>query len=145
MGRPSNWMKEVTGRLPMRSPGAPSHPRVEEREFWALINTGMLPTEAGVMIGVAPALSGLLSSPPPGLCVVAAGRAGELSSMYSHWSKAIRKARCGVLLQPDVDYDGDLLGVKIPRQAPVALSAGRGYACVAGEATLVQTLSPDRN
>mgnify|MGYP001811113684 FL=1 len=56
MGRPSNWMKEVTGRAPMRSPGAPSHPRVKEREFWTKISTGLLPTEAGVAIGVAPVL-----------------------------------------------------------------------------------------
>src|SRR3546814_8363231 len=47
-------MKEVTGRAPMRSPGAPSHPRVKEREFWTMISTGLLPTEAGVAIGVAP-------------------------------------------------------------------------------------------
>lgn len=54
MGRPSNWMKEVTGRAPMRSPGAPSHPRVKEGEFWAKVSTRLLPTEAGIAIGVAP-------------------------------------------------------------------------------------------
>lgn len=47
-------MREVTGRAPLRSPGAPSHPRAREREFWAKISTGLLPTEAGVAIGVAP-------------------------------------------------------------------------------------------
>lgn len=40
----------------MRSPGAPSHPRVREREFWAKISTGLLPTEAGIAIGVAPVM-----------------------------------------------------------------------------------------
>ena len=38
----------------MRSPGHPGHPRAREREFWAQISTGLLPTEAGVAIGVAP-------------------------------------------------------------------------------------------
>lgn len=54
MGRPSDWMREVTGRAPMRSPGHPGHPRAREREFWAKISAGLLPTEAGVVIGVAP-------------------------------------------------------------------------------------------
>src|SRR6476660_3045108 len=30
MGRPAGWMKDLTGRSPMRSPGAPSHRREEE-------------------------------------------------------------------------------------------------------------------
>src|SRR3546814_2709755 len=47
-------MKEGRGRAPMRSPGAPSNPRVKEREFWKMISTGLLRTEAGVAIGVAP-------------------------------------------------------------------------------------------
>lgn len=54
MGRPSDWMREVTGRAPMRSPGHPGHPRARERKFWAKVSTGLLPTEAGVAIGVAP-------------------------------------------------------------------------------------------
>jgi len=54
VGRPSDWMREVTGRAPMRSPGHPGHPRAREREFWTKISTGLLPAEAGVAIGVAP-------------------------------------------------------------------------------------------
>ncbi|PKV98886.1 hypothetical protein ATK86_0916 [Nocardia fluminea] len=34
MGRPSNWMREVTGRVPMRPPGHSGHQRVVERAFW---------------------------------------------------------------------------------------------------------------
>jgi hypothetical protein len=33
LGRPAGWMKELTGRSPMKSPGAPSHRREVEREF----------------------------------------------------------------------------------------------------------------
>jgi len=54
VGRPSDRMRKVTGRAPLRSPGAPSHPRAREREFWAHIAAGLLPTEAGIAIDVAP-------------------------------------------------------------------------------------------
>ncbi|MFF0495653.1 IS30 family transposase [Nocardia aobensis] len=47
-------MREVTGRAPMRSPGAPGHQRAVERLFWDRIADGMLPTEAGVVVGVSP-------------------------------------------------------------------------------------------
>ena len=44
MGRPAGWMKSLTGRSAMKSPGAPSLRRVSEREFWRLVrarvNTG---------------------------------------------------------------------------------------------------------
>lgn len=87
------------------------------------------------------AIATLLTTERPGLCVVAAGRSADLRSMYSHWTRSVRKSRCGVLLQPDVDYDGELLGVTLPRRAPVALTVGRGYASSGGAVRLVQTAS----
>ncbi|MCA5922808.1 FtsK/SpoIIIE domain-containing protein [Curtobacterium oceanosedimentum] len=87
------------------------------------------------------AIATLLATERPGLCVVAAGRSADLRSLYSHWTRAVRKSRCGVLLQPDVDYDGELLGVTLPRRAPVALTVGRGYASSGGAVRLVQTAS----
>ncbi|MFC7623808.1 FtsK/SpoIIIE domain-containing protein [Microlunatus sp. GCM10028923] len=88
------------------------------------------------------AISGLLDAASPDLRIFAAGRSDDLRSLYSHWTKTVRKSRCGVLLQPNVDYDGELLGVTLPRRAPVAMTAGRGYACVAGGMALVQAASP---
>lgn len=88
----------------------------------------------------AQAIAGLLDACPPQVHVIAAGRADDLRSLYSHWTKSVRKSRVGVLLQPNPDYDGDLLGVSIPRRAPVALTPGRGYACLAGTPHLVQTV-----
>lgn len=87
-------------------------------------------------------IAGLLTSTNPRVCVVAAGRSGDLRSQYGHWTKKLSKARCGVLLQPDVDFDGDLLNVKIPRRAPVAMTTGRGYAGVGGGVALIQSMSP---
>ena len=40
MGRPAEWMKELTGRLPMKSPGHPSHRREVELWFWREIANG---------------------------------------------------------------------------------------------------------
>lgn len=34
MGRPAGWMRAITGREAMRSPGAPSHRREVERQSW---------------------------------------------------------------------------------------------------------------
>lgn len=88
------------------------------------------------------AIASLLAANRPGLCVIAAGRSADLRTLYSHWTKTLRKSRCGVLLQPDVDYDGELLGVTLPRRAPVALTQGRGYLGVGGAVRLVQAMSP---
>lgn len=87
-------------------------------------------------------ITSLLNAGIPGLCVIAAGRSADLRALYNHWTKVVRKSRCGVLLQPDIDFDGDLLGVTIPRRAPVAMTQGRGYACVSGALALIQSMSP---
>jgi len=49
-------MQELTGRSPMRSPGAPSHRREVEREFWREIATGLLPEEAARAVGASQAV-----------------------------------------------------------------------------------------
>lgn len=87
-------------------------------------------------------IAGLVTSGQPGLCIIASGRAADLRSLYSHWTKTLRKSRLGVLLKPDVDYDGELLGINLPRRAPVALTAGRGYLGVSGQLALIQSVSP---
>ena len=56
MGRPAGWMKELTGRSPMKSPGAPSHRREVEREFWKQVATGITSEAAAGAVGVAPAV-----------------------------------------------------------------------------------------
>lgn len=87
-------------------------------------------------------ISSLLDQPLPGLCIIAAGRSDELRTLYSHWTKTLRKAKCGVLLQPNVDLDGDLFGARLPRKAPVEITQGRGYAISNGAVQLIQAVSP---
>ncbi|QWC84623.1 FHA domain-containing protein [Nocardioidaceae bacterium] len=84
-------------------------------------------------------IQGLIDARGTSLRIVAAGRSGDLKSMYNHWSKAVRKWRCGVLLQPDVDYDGDLLGSPLPRKSPVRITTGRGWMYSSGRQVLVQS------
>lgn len=57
---------------------------------------------------------------------------------YVPWIREVRKDGHGVLLDPDVDLDGDALGVRLPRRANRRYPAGRGYYVEAGVARLIQ-------
>ncbi len=63
------------------------------------------------------ALSELFSAGAAGghIHAVIAGRADELRSL-GHWSVGARKSRVGLLIQPDLQTDGMLLGVTLPRR-----------------------------
>jgi hypothetical protein len=52
MGRPAGWMRALTGRSAMKSPGRPSLRREIEREFWREIAKGLLAEEAAAAVGV---------------------------------------------------------------------------------------------
>jgi IS30 family transposase len=49
-------MTALTGRSPMKSPGAPAHRREVEREFWREIAGGLLAEEAALAVGVSQAV-----------------------------------------------------------------------------------------
>lgn len=86
-------------------------------------------------------LSTLIKTVNPHLVMIVAGRSDELRSQYGHWTAKIRKSRLGVLLQPNVDFDGELLGVSLPRRTPVQMSTARGYACQGGQRQLIQAIT----
>lgn len=77
--------------------------------------------------------------------VIATGRAPDLRTGFLAPAKALKRSRSGLLLQPELDQDGDTFGVRLPRRSPVPLTTGRGYLCVGGDMTLIQALSPDRD
>ena len=56
MGRPAGWIKQLTGRAAMGSPGAPSLRREVERQFWVQIATGISSERAAEAVGVSPAV-----------------------------------------------------------------------------------------
>jgi S-DNA-T family DNA segregation ATPase FtsK/SpoIIIE len=79
----------------------------------------------------------------PDVHVVAAGRSEGLRAAYGHWTQLVRRSRLGVLLRPQPDLDGDLLGVTLPRREAVAPVAGRGYLVADGAFELVQLALAD--
>jgi IS30 family transposase len=55
MGRPAGWMRELTGRSAMKSPGKPSHRREVELWFWREIARGLSSEDAAAAVGVSSA------------------------------------------------------------------------------------------
>ena len=74
----------------------------------------------------------------PGLVVVA-GDAGQARRGYSDGLTEIRSRKTGLLLQPDFDYDGDLLGTTLLRPGGRTFPPGRGYLVLRGTSSLIQT------
>jgi transposase, IS30 family len=56
MGRPAGWMMALTGRSPMKSPGAPALRRDVERLFWREIARGLTSEDAALAVGVSQAV-----------------------------------------------------------------------------------------
>jgi len=88
------------------------------------------------------AIAGLLGAGRTDLHVVAAARADSLRTLYGHWTKEIQRSKVGVLLRPNIDYDGELVGANLPRRAPVQMLTGRGYLAHNGELDIVQVAKP---
>ncbi|WP_052720807.1 FtsK/SpoIIIE domain-containing protein [Actinoplanes rectilineatus] len=88
------------------------------------------------------AIAGLLAAHRPDLHVVIAARADTVRTLYSHWTGTVRRSKVGLLLRPNIDLDGDLLGVTLPRRSPVRLDAGRGYLIHNGDWEIVQAATP---
>ena len=141
---PGTWIGAVTPRrsaLPAEACDAMAT---------TLAGLGRLPRDGWLLLDDAElvddpdrALAGVLARAEPGLCVVAAGRADALRMGYGHWTQLVRRSRLGVLLQPDVLVDGDLLGVTLPRHRPVPHLPGRGYLVGDGRVELVQLAIDD--
>jgi IS30 family transposase len=55
MGRPAGWMRELTGRSAMKSPGKPCHRRDVERWFWRQVAKGLSSEDAAAVVGVSQA------------------------------------------------------------------------------------------
>jgi DNA segregation ATPase FtsK/SpoIIIE, S-DNA-T family len=88
------------------------------------------------------ALSELFSAPLATLHVVVAGRIDALRGL-GHWSGGARRSRTGLILQPDLTVDGQLLGVTLPRRPAPPARPGCGYRVHPGGFELVQVAVPE--
>jgi S-DNA-T family DNA segregation ATPase FtsK/SpoIIIE len=86
----------------------------------------------------APALVQAARRRPPGLWIIVAMEADAARSSYKEALKVLRRHRHGLLLSPDIDVDGELLGARLPRFSTVPGSVGRGYLVRREELELVQ-------
>ncbi len=57
---------------------------------------------------------------------------------YATWIREIRKDGRGVLLDPNLDLDGELLGARLPRRSSALFPPGRGYVVTDGQVVLAQ-------
>lgn len=76
------------------------------------------------------------------MMVVASASADRARRAYDGALREIRGFKSGFLLQPDVDMDGDVLSVRLPRMANMQFPAGRGYLVRRGALELCQMAVP---
>ena len=81
----------------------------------------------------------LVGDPTCPLSIVAAGRSDALRQSYGLWAREVAASGLGLLLRPDADLDGDLVGVRLARHRWAGPSpVGRGVLVRDGEAEIVQ-------
>lgn len=73
-----------------------------------------------------------------GLTMIVGAETQGLQRSFGGFLAEVRKDRHGLLLSPDIDLDGDLLGVRLPRRTKQRFPTGRGYAVERNVVDLVQ-------
>ena len=73
-----------------------------------------------------------------GWMVVASANAEAARRAYDGALREVRGNKAGILLQPDSEVDGDIVGVRLPRSVNAVWPAGRGYLVVGGVHDLCQ-------
>jgi S-DNA-T family DNA segregation ATPase FtsK/SpoIIIE len=73
-----------------------------------------------------------------GLRLLVAVQTHTAHRTFGGWLTEARKAKHGIILAPDIDVDGDLLGTRLPRKTGRSFPAGRGYLVRRGAVELVQ-------
>jgi len=73
-----------------------------------------------------------------GVIVLAAVSTTAAHRSFGGWISDMKRIRHAVLLMPDVDVDGDLVGVRLPRKSTRRFVQGRGYFVNRGDIAFVQ-------
>ncbi|MDG4825746.1 FtsK/SpoIIIE domain-containing protein [Asanoa sp. WMMD1127] len=105
---------------------------------WTAAGRGLLLVDGMESLGpdAGTALDRLLPGLSPGVHLVVAGRADTFRGMQP-WQRAVTMSRTGLLLRPAAD-DGEVLRIRLPREAPPRPLPGRGYLVEAGGLAQVQ-------
>jgi S-DNA-T family DNA segregation ATPase FtsK/SpoIIIE len=75
--------------------------------------------------------------------VVISGDPSRARRLYSDTWNEVKAGKTGILLHPDFDYDGEILGTALTRPAGIGFPPGRGFLVVRGSATLAQLAMHD--
>lgn len=75
--------------------------------------------------------------------VVAGGEIDAISRCYSPALSSIRASRTGILLRPDIDVHGSVLGTELHRRDELDDTVGRGWLVNSGEASPLQVAVRD--
>ena len=102
----------------------------------------VLVDDADLLADEHPVLAALATTRSPGLHLVVAGQTDRFRSRYGHWAREVLAQRTGLLLAPDLDLDGDLLGTRLPRRLAVGLRPGLAWRVNGGTDGLVQLARP---
>ena len=98
MWRPAGWMKQLTGRDAMRSPGAPSLRREVERQFWVQISTGISSEKAAEAVGVSQARSGHAGSGIVAACLCSCRNPYQIGIYRSRSEKRLESCELKILV-----------------------------------------------
>ncbi|WP_326553298.1 FtsK/SpoIIIE domain-containing protein [Micromonospora sp. NBC_01813] len=110
---------------------------VAELAGWRPAGRGLLMVDGIESVGDAgPALDRLLPTLPAQAHAIVAGRPDMFRGMQP-WQRAVTMSRTGLLLRPAPD-DGEVLRIRLPREAPLRPLPGRGYLVEAGGLEQVQ-------
>jgi IS30 family transposase len=93
MGRPAAWMRALTSRSLLKSPGPPSHRREVEREFWRQIATGITTEEAALAVGASQAVGARWFRHRGGMPIDLSSSAGRYLSFHEREEIAVLKAQ----------------------------------------------------
>ena len=87
-------------------------------------------TELAEGLAAAPSLDALLArSRDEEIRLIAAAETNAAQRLFGGWLRDLRTEGRGLLLTPNVETDGDLLGVRLPRRGRGPFPPGRGFSC----------------
>jgi len=151
---PGEHLLVAPRRSPLRELGHWSQVAVDEEEVRALLDRAAIADGPVVLVVddgdeyvdsmLDPTLTSLVRrTRDHDLVLMAAVRSHVAHRVFGGWIGELRKVRHGLLLQPDVDSDGDLFGTRLPRKAGRRFPVGRGYMVTRGPIDYVQVAVVD--